>query len=119
MRERAALSAARSNSCGRAKAGTLVRVQVPLRTPRAQTRMPDRITVLLADDHSLVRRGFRRLLEDDPAIDVVGEASDGGEASSSPPSSRRGHRHGLRHAGNERTRGDAPHSRRVAEMRAS
>src|SRR5262245_30264640 len=39
-----------------------------------------RITVLLADDHSLVRRGFRRLLEDDPSIDVVGEASNGDEA---------------------------------------
>lgn len=38
------------------------------------------ITVLLADDHALVRRGFRRLLEDDPAITVVGEASDGDEA---------------------------------------
>ncbi len=42
--------------------------------------MPDKITVLLADDHSLVRRGFRRLLEDDPSIEVVGEASDGDEA---------------------------------------
>lgn len=42
--------------------------------------MPDSITVLLADDHSLVRRGFRRLLEDDPSITVVGEASDGSEA---------------------------------------
>jgi len=40
----------------------------------------DPITVLLADDHSLVRRGFRRLLEDDPSITVVGEASDGSEA---------------------------------------
>jgi DNA-binding NarL/FixJ family response regulator len=39
-----------------------------------------RITVLLADDHPLVRRGFRRLLEDDPAIEVVGEASSGDEA---------------------------------------
>jgi DNA-binding NarL/FixJ family response regulator len=38
------------------------------------------ITVLLADDHTLVRRGFRRLLEDDPSIVVVGEASDGDEA---------------------------------------
>jgi DNA-binding NarL/FixJ family response regulator len=38
------------------------------------------ITVLIADDHSLVRRGFRRMLEDDPAITVVGEASDGEEA---------------------------------------
>jgi len=38
------------------------------------------ISVLLADDHALVRRGFRRLLEDDPEIAVVGEASDGDEA---------------------------------------
>jgi DNA-binding NarL/FixJ family response regulator len=38
------------------------------------------ITVLLADDHSLVRRGFRRILEDDEAMKVVGEASNGVEA---------------------------------------
>src|SRR4051794_16186379 len=38
------------------------------------------ISVLLADDHHLVRRGFRRMLEDDPDIEVVGEASDGDEA---------------------------------------
>jgi DNA-binding NarL/FixJ family response regulator len=38
------------------------------------------ITVLLADDHAVVRRGFRRLLEDDPGITVVGEANDGEEA---------------------------------------
>jgi DNA-binding NarL/FixJ family response regulator len=42
--------------------------------------MATKITVLLADDHTLVRRGFRRLLEDDPEIAVVGEASDGDEA---------------------------------------
>lgn len=42
--------------------------------------MTDKITVLLADDHALVRRGFRRLLEDDADIVVVGEASDGDEA---------------------------------------
>jgi DNA-binding NarL/FixJ family response regulator len=40
----------------------------------------EKITVLLADDHGLVRRGFRRILEDDPSIVVVGEASDGEEA---------------------------------------
>ena len=40
----------------------------------------DRITVLLADDHALVRRGFRRLLEDDAELAVVGEASNGDEA---------------------------------------
>jgi DNA-binding NarL/FixJ family response regulator len=38
------------------------------------------ISVLLVDDHMLVRRGFRRLLEDDPAIRVVAEAGDGQEA---------------------------------------
>jgi DNA-binding NarL/FixJ family response regulator len=42
--------------------------------------MTDEITVLLADDHSLVRRGFRRILEDDEAMKVVGEASNGVEA---------------------------------------
>jgi DNA-binding NarL/FixJ family response regulator len=42
--------------------------------------MANKISVLLVDDHSLVRRGFRRILEDEPDIDVVGEASDGAEA---------------------------------------
>lgn len=42
--------------------------------------MIDEITVLLADDHILVRRGFRRILEDDEFIKVVGEASNGIEA---------------------------------------
>jgi len=40
----------------------------------------DKISVLLVDDHSLVRKGFRRILEDDPEIQVVGEAADGTEA---------------------------------------
>jgi DNA-binding NarL/FixJ family response regulator len=39
--------------------------------------MAKKITVLLVDDHSLVRRGFRRMLEDEPDMDVVGEAGDG------------------------------------------
>ncbi len=38
------------------------------------------IAVLLVEDHILVRRGFRRMLEDDPEIRVVGEAGDGHEA---------------------------------------
>ena len=42
--------------------------------------MKTRVTVLLVDDHALVRRGFRRLLEDDAGIKVVGEASNAGEA---------------------------------------
>jgi DNA-binding NarL/FixJ family response regulator len=35
---------------------------------------------LLADDHSLVRSGFRRMLEDEPDFEVVGEAADGFDA---------------------------------------
>lgn len=42
--------------------------------------MTDKISVLLVDDHSLVRRGFRRILEDEPDLKVAGEASDGLEA---------------------------------------
>ncbi len=42
--------------------------------------MADKLTVLLVDDHALVRKGFRRILEDDPGIFVVGEASEGEEA---------------------------------------
>jgi DNA-binding NarL/FixJ family response regulator len=42
--------------------------------------MADKISVLLVDDHALVRRGFRRILEDEEDIIVKGEASDGDEA---------------------------------------
>ncbi len=43
--------------------------------------MPEpEISVLLVDDHSLVRKGFRRMLEDESGFRVVGEASDGHEA---------------------------------------
>lgn len=38
------------------------------------------IRVLLADDQSLVRAGFKALLEAQPDIDVAGEAADGEEA---------------------------------------
>jgi DNA-binding NarL/FixJ family response regulator len=40
----------------------------------------NKITILLVDDHSLVRRGFRRILEDESDLAVIGEASDGVEA---------------------------------------
>ncbi len=42
--------------------------------------MSDKITVLLVDDHAIVRRGFRRMLDDDETLEVVGEASNGLEA---------------------------------------
>lgn len=40
--------------------------------------MPAR--VLIADDHTLVRAGLRRILDDEPDLEVVAEASDGAEA---------------------------------------
>lgn len=39
-----------------------------------------KITVAIADDHQAVRTGVRRLLEQSPEIEVVGEASDGQQA---------------------------------------
>lgn len=39
-----------------------------------------KIRVLLADDHTLVRKGIARLLESDPLLEVVGEADDGLQA---------------------------------------
>ena len=38
------------------------------------------ITVVLVDDHTMMREGTRRLLEEDPDIKVIGEAQDGAEA---------------------------------------
>jgi len=40
----------------------------------------DQIRILLADDHALVRRGVRLILEQEPGLSVVAEASDGAEA---------------------------------------
>lgn len=42
--------------------------------------MSDRIRVLLADDHALVRQGIRQFLEDAGDIEVIAEAGDGAEA---------------------------------------
>ncbi len=38
------------------------------------------IKVLIADDQALLRTGFRMILESEPDLEVVGEASDGAEA---------------------------------------
>jgi len=40
----------------------------------------NRITVLLAEDHEIVREGFRSLLKQEPDIEVVGEAETGRQA---------------------------------------
>ncbi len=38
------------------------------------------ITIVLVDDHTMMREGTRRLLEEDPDLKVIGEAQDGAEA---------------------------------------
>lgn len=40
----------------------------------------DKITILIADDHAVVREGTRRILEQEPGLEVVAEAADGEEA---------------------------------------
>jgi DNA-binding NarL/FixJ family response regulator len=42
--------------------------------------MADKIRVLLADDHAVVRKGIRQFLEEAGDIEVVAEADDGAEA---------------------------------------
>jgi DNA-binding NarL/FixJ family response regulator len=38
------------------------------------------VTVCIADDHAVVREGIRRVLEGEPGVRVIGEASDGDQA---------------------------------------
>ena len=40
----------------------------------------EKIRVLIADDHTVVREGIRQILEKEPDIEVVAEAADGLEA---------------------------------------
>src|SRR5205807_2968953 len=47
--------------------------------PPEEPDVTDRVRVLIVDDHSVVRRGLRMFLEDDPQLEIVGEAADGEE----------------------------------------
>ncbi|MGA7676944.1 MAG: response regulator transcription factor, partial [Dehalococcoidia bacterium] len=40
----------------------------------------EKIKILIADDHAFVREGTRRILEQEPDLEVVAEAGDGEEA---------------------------------------
>ena len=42
--------------------------------------MAKKITIVLVDDHAVVRAGVRRLLEQEPLFDVIGEAESGEKA---------------------------------------
>lgn len=43
-------------------------------------RKPQTVRIVIADDHPIFRDGLRRLLESEPDLKVLGEASDGAEA---------------------------------------
>ena len=68
--------------------------------------MEKKITVLLVDDHGLVRRGFRRMLEDETDMEVVGEAGDGEESIKLVKKLHPQVVDGLRFARDERVAGD-------------
>lgn len=44
---------------------------------KSNAKSPNQISVLLIDDHPVVRDGYRRLLENSPDIRVIAEAGDG------------------------------------------
>ena len=71
------------------------------------------ITVLLADDQALVRAGFRALLDAQPDITVVGEATDGDDAVRQALQARPDVvLMDVRMPGTDGLDGDAPHRRR-------
>ena len=53
--------------------GVLIEVRVPLRRMK-------RIRILLADDHAVVRQGFKMILAAQTDMEIVGEAANGREA---------------------------------------
>ena len=77
MRERALLVGGALEVRSRPGAGTVVRL-----TPAVAGRRvtPLRTRILLADDHAMVRRGLRLVLDAEPDLEVVAEATDGIEA---------------------------------------
>ena len=47
--------------------------------------MSQKIRVFLVDDHEVVRKGMKFLLEDEESLEIVGEAAGGKEAIASIP----------------------------------
>ncbi len=55
-------------------------LQVAKRLPPHPEPPQDAIKILLVDDHDVVRRGLQMVLQDEPGMEIVGEARDGLEA---------------------------------------
>jgi DNA-binding NarL/FixJ family response regulator/signal transduction histidine kinase len=89
MRERVRLLGGDLRVARRAGGGTALLCVIPFdasrataTTPSAATGVPPatagpRTRVVIADDHTLVRQGLRRLLEETGQVEIVGEATDG------------------------------------------
>ena len=72
--------------------GTTVRVEIPSEPPtparlepRAEPQLspmkkPEKISILIADDHYIVRMGLMALVNTEPDMEVVAEAADGAQA---------------------------------------
>ena len=69
------------------------------------------ISVLLVDDQPLLRMGFRLILEGEPDLRIVGEASDGRKAWPGRPAAARRRADGRADADDGRHRGDPAHRR--------
>ncbi len=89
MRERARILGGSLRVTSGQGIGTRVVIEVPLqgtappapvRVSPARSNIERPVRVVIADDHPLAREGIRRLLALDPAIEVLGEAADGGAA---------------------------------------
>jgi DNA-binding NarL/FixJ family response regulator len=42
--------------------------------------MNQKVRIVIAEDHTILREGLRSLLSSDPSFEIVGEAEDGREA---------------------------------------
>ena len=60
-------------------AGTTIVVS-PLRSGSVEVLSMERLKILLAEDHRILREGLKRLIAEQPNMEVVGEADDNGVA---------------------------------------
>jgi PAS domain S-box-containing protein len=88
IREQLALLGGRMEVHSAAGQGSRFTLLAPLRRParpseakdKADHAPPKKVRVVLADDHQSMRRGLARMLEEEPDIEIVGQAEDGESA---------------------------------------